>query len=126
MKTLLAPFCATALLFAGTSAGLAQSDASRSKEVQQNTTTATNNGTYKSSVDTVSGQVESYDTGRSLKVSVPGKIITSKSFSLNSKDYTYHVAENLKPGDWVTVTQKTDDHGHKTLSVVRSGETAHK
>ena len=125
MKTLLASFCATALLLAGTSAGFAQADASRSKEVKQDTTTTTNNGTYKSSVDTVNGRIESYDAGKSLKVSVPGKFITSKSFSLNSKDYTYHVVENLKPGDWVTVTQKTDDQGHKTLSVVRSGESAH-
>jgi hypothetical protein len=126
MKKRLAPFYATALLLAGTSVGLAQSDASRSKEVQQNTTTTTNNGTYKSSVDTVNGKVESYDAGKSLKVSVPGKIITSKSYSLNSKDYTYHVAENLKPGDWVSVTQKTDEKGHKVLSVTRSGESARK
>jgi|ERR1051325_1828880 hypothetical protein len=123
MKKFMTPFCATALLLMGTMAGSAQdrsSDAKQSKEVQQDTKTMTNNGTTKSSVDTVNGKVESYDAGKSLKVSVPGKIITSKSFSLDSKDYTYNVASDLKPGDWVTVSEKTDNRGHKTLTVKHS------
>jgi hypothetical protein len=122
MKKFITSFCATAIICAGASVASAQSDAKQSKEVQQNTTTTTGNGTYKTSSDTVTGRVESYDAGKSLKVSVPGKIITSKSFSLNSKDYTYNVANNIRPGDWVTVSEKTDDNGHKTLNVARSSE----
>ena len=120
MKKFFPSFCATALLFVGTLPGLAQKASDQSTETKQDTTTTTQNGTVKGSTDTVNGKVESYDAGKSLKVSVPGKLITSKSFSLDSKDYTYHVASNLKPGDWVTVTDKTDNKGHKTLTVKHS------
>src|SRR5690348_2967789 len=106
MKNLLVPFCTTALLLAAALATTAQDKstaAKESKEVQQSTTTSTAKGTAKTSSDTVYGKVESYDAGKSIKVTVPGKVLQTKSFDLNSKDWTYHVTSNLKPGDWVRV-----------------------
>jgi len=120
MKKFIPSCCATALLFVGTLPDFAQKASDQSTETKQNTTTMTANGTVKGTTDTINGKVESYDAGKSLKVSVPGKIITSKSFSLDSKDYTYNVVPNLKLGDWVTVTEKTDTKGHKSLTVKHS------
>lgn len=120
MKKFIPSLCATAVLFIGTLPVSAQKASDQSTETKQDTSTMTANGTVKGTTDTVNGKVESYDAGKSLKVSVPGKIITSKSFSLNSKDYTYNVAPNLKVGDWVTVTEKTDNKGHKSLTVRHS------
>ena|SRR5579871_654164 len=120
MKKLFPTFCASALIFVGTLPGLAQKASDQSSETKRDTTTMTANGTVKGTTDIVNGKVESYDAGKSLKVSVPGKIITSKSFSLDSKDYNYNVVSGLKPGDWVTVTDKTDNKGHKTLTVKHS------
>jgi len=68
----------------------------------------------------VRGKVESYEIGKSLKVTVPGKIVSTKSFDLGEKGETYHVARDLKPGQWVTVREKTDNSGHKTLTVQHS------
>jgi hypothetical protein len=120
MKKFFFPLFATALLLAGTLPASAQKASDQSTETKRDTTTTTANGTVKGTVETVSGKIESYDAGKSLKVSVPGKIITSKSFSLDSKDYTYSVAPNLKPGEWVTVTDKTDSKGRKSLTVKHS------
>jgi hypothetical protein len=119
--------CAAALAMAGIVGAAAQdrsTPAKQSTEVQQNTKTQTADRTEKTSSDTVYGKVDSYEAGKSLKVSVPGKIITTKSFDLDSKDWTYHVTSNLKPGDWVMVSEKTDPNGHKTLTVQHS--TKHK
>ena len=115
--------CSAGLILAGPFAGAAQdkSTASKeSKEVQQDTKTMTGNRTAKSSADTVYGKVESYEPGKSLKVTVPGKIVSTKSFDLDSKDWTYHVAPDLKVGQWVKVNERTDNNGHKSLTVQHS------
>jgi hypothetical protein len=120
MRKLIGPFCAGALIFAGTYVAAAQdkSTASKeSKEVQQDTKTMTGNRTTKTSSDTVTGKVETYEPGKTLTVTVPGKVVSTKSFSLDTKDWTYHVASNLKPGEWVKVSEKTDNNGHKTLTI---------
>lgn len=125
MRRLMVPFCAVALILAGTSAGSANDKsaaAKETKEVQQDTKTITNNGTTKTSTDTIYGKVESYDPGKSIKVTIPGKIVSTKSFDLNTKDWTYHVARNLKAGQFVEVIEKTDNAGHKTLSVQPSSK----
>jgi hypothetical protein len=96
--------------------------ATESTEVQQNTKTATNSGTDKTSRDTVYGQVESFEAGKSLKVTVPGKVVNTKSFSLDSNDWTYKVPNNLKVGDWVKVREMTASNGHKTLTVQHSAK----
>jgi hypothetical protein len=124
MKKLIMPCCAAALVLFGTYTGLAQDKSTASKqsqEVQQQAkTTNGNNDTTKVSTDTVRGKVEEYQPGKTLKVTVPGKLITTKSFDLNSKDWTYHVPGNIRPGQWVTVSEKTDNQGHKILTVHHS------
>ena len=120
MKTILTTVCALTFFFGGTSFAVAQDKgaASRqSKEVEQDTKTTTANGTAKTSTDTVYGKVESFEPGKSIKVTVPGKIVSTKSFDLDGKDVTVNVAPNIKPGEWVSVTEKTDNNGHKTVAV---------
>jgi biotin carboxyl carrier protein len=99
------------------------SAAKQSKEVQQDTKTMTANRTAKTSTDTVYGKVESYEAGKSIKVTVPGTLVSTKSFDLDNKDTTVNVASNVKAGDWVSVVEKTDSNGHKTVTVKPS---AHK
>jgi hypothetical protein len=95
----------------------------QSKEVQQETKTTTTNKTAKTSTDAVAGKVESYEAGKSIKVTVPGKIVSTKSFDLDSKDATVNISPNIKVGEWVSVVEKTDANGHKTVTVKPS---AHK
>jgi hypothetical protein len=122
MKTILT--CAIAFVFA--TASFAAQDkgtaAKQSKEVQQDTKTMTANKTVKTSTDTVYGKVETYEPGKSIKVTVPGKIVSTKSFDLDDKNATVNVASNVKNGDWVSVVEKTDNNGHKTVTVNPSSE----
>jgi hypothetical protein len=94
----------------------------QSKEVQQETKTTTANKTAKTSTDTVYGKVETYEPGKSIKVTVPGKIITTKSFDLDDKNTTVTVAPTVKTGGWVSVVEKTDSNGHKTVTVKPSSQ----
>lgn len=89
----------------------------QSKEIQQQTKTTTANKTAKTASDTVVGKVESFEPGKSIKVTVPGTIVSTKSFDLDSKDATVNVAPNVKVGEWVSVAEKTDANGHKTVTV---------
>src|SRR5437667_11354705 len=118
MKTILTGVCALALSFAGSSFAQDKSTAAKSsKETQQSTKTMTSSKTTKTEVEVVSGKVDSYEPGKSISVTVPGKIVKTKSFDLDSKNETVHMASNLKKGDWVTVREKTANNGHKTLTV---------
>ena len=85
--------------------------------MQQETKTTTANKTAKVAADTVYGKVESYEPGKSIKVTVPGKIVSTKSFDLDNKDATVNVASDVKTGEWVSVMEKTDNNGHKTVTV---------
>ena len=116
--------CAIASVFALASyAAQDKATASKqSKEVQQETKTTTANKTAKMSTDTVVGKVESYEAGKSIKVTVPGKIMSTKSFDLDSKDATVNVASDVKTGGWVSVVEKADHNGHKTITVKPSSE----
>ena len=135
MKRILTTTCMAALLGAGIAgaqdrnaanpnANYPRDSSHASKEVTQDTKTITNSGTTTNSTDTVYGRIESYDPNKSIKVSAPGKVITSKSFDLNAKNETVNVAPGLKVGDWVSVNQRTDNNGHKTITVERSSERA--
>lgn len=117
MRTLLATGCAAGLLLAG---NLAVAQSSNSEQVNRDKTTQTQNETTKTKSDTVYGKVESYQPGKSLKVSVPGKIVKSKSFDLDDKNETVNIASNVKVGDWVRVQQRTDNNGHKRITVKES------
>jgi len=123
MKRLLTTAYVISLIVVGTS--LAQDKgtaATQSKEVQQETKATTGNKTAKTATDTVYGSIESYEPGKSIKVTVPGKLITTKSFDLDAKDTTVNAAPNLKIGEWVSVVAKTDSNGHKTITVKPSSE----
>ncbi len=124
MKNLIISACAAGLLFGGMLTAADKAASNASKEVNQDTKTTTNAGTNKVSTDTVYGKIESYDQNKSMSVSVPGKVSTTKSFDLSTKDETYNVASGLKVGDWVRVREMTDNNGHKTLTVDRSSEKA--
>lgn len=116
MKTM--SVCVISLVLAGASFAQDKSTAAKqSKEVQQETKTTTVNKTAKTSTDTVYGKVESYEPGKSIKVTVPGKIISTKSFDLDDKNTTVNVAPTVKTGGWVSVVEKTDSKGHKTVTV---------
>ena len=78
--------------------------------------------TAKTSTDTVYGKVESYEPGKSIKVTVPGKIVSTKSFDLDNKDAAVNIAPSVKVGGWVSVVEKTDNNGHKTITVKPSTE----
>jgi len=121
MKTM--SVCVISLVLA--SASFAQDKgtaAGQSKEVQQETKTTTANKTAKTSTDTIYGKVESYEPGKSIKVTVPGKIISTKSFDLDDKNTTVNVAPTVKTGGWVSVVEKTDSNGHKTVTVKPSSQ----
>jgi len=92
----------------------------QSREVQQETKTSTPQGTTTIRAFKVSGKIESFDPGKSIKVSVPGKTVSTKSWSLDNKNWTYNVPKNLKAGDWVRVNEKTDSKGHKTVTIQHS------
>ena len=100
----------------------AGSCATRTAEAETKTTTA--NKTAKTSTDTVYGKVDAYEPGKSIKVTVPGKIISTKSFDLDNKDATVNVAPHLKTGEWVSVVEKTDASGHRTVTVKPSAHKA--
>jgi hypothetical protein len=76
----------------------------------------------KTSTDTVYGKIESYEPGKSIKVTIPGKLVQTKSFDLDDKNTTVDAASNLKVGEWVSVAEKTDNNGHKTITVKPSSE----
>jgi hypothetical protein len=123
-KTMISSACTTALICAGTL--VAAQDRSmpsrQSQEVQQETKTTTPTGTTKMKTEMIHGKVESYEPGKSMKVTVPGKAMSTKSFSLNDKGWSYNVPSDLKPGQWVTVSEKTDNNGHKMLTVQHSSQ----
>src|SRR5690349_17623439 len=121
MKTM--SVCVISLVLASASSAQDKGTApGQSKEVQQETKTTTGNKTAKISTDTVYDKVESYDPGKSIKVTVPGKIITTKSFDLDDKNTTVNVAPTVKTGGWVSVVEKTNSNGHKTVTVKPSSQ----
>jgi hypothetical protein len=124
MKPVLACAITSALAVASFAAQDKPTAAKQSKEVHHETTTTTANKTAKTSSDTVYGKVESYEPGKSIKVTVPGKIISTKSFELDAKDTTANVAPSVKMGGWVSVVEKTDSNGHKTVTVKPSTHKA--
>ena len=123
MKSILTAVCAISFIFASTSFSQDKSTAAKqSKEVQQDTKTTTAKRTVKTSTDAVYGKVESYEPGKSIKVTIPGKIVSTKSFDLDDKDTTVNVAPDLKKGEWVSVMERTANNGHKNITIKHSSE----
>jgi hypothetical protein len=124
MKPILTCAFVSTLAFASFAAQDKAAASKQSKEVQQQTKTMTADKPAKTASDTVVGKIESYEAGKSIKVTVPGKIVSTKSFDLDGKDATVNVAPNLKIGEWVSVVEKTDNNGHKTVTVKPSPHKA--
>ena len=120
MKHFLGYVFAAALVFGSTA--FAQNPKGSSETVQD-TKTKTDSGTNKMSTDTVIGKVEAYEPGKSIKVSTPGSTEGSKTFDLSGSDLTAHVASSVKVGEWVAIKEKTDNNGHKTITVSKSKHT---
>jgi hypothetical protein len=125
MKLFLTGFCAFALL---TGPMLTAQDkgtaAKSSSETQQTTKTITGSKTVKTTSDVVAGRVEKFQARKSMSVTIPGTVSSTKSFALNTKNETYNLPPSLKVGDWVTVRETTDNNGHKTMTVTRSKHVA--
>jgi hypothetical protein len=128
LKKLALPVCATTFLLF-TSANLPAQNTQSNKNAAKNSTeqkeqtkTTTDSGTSKTNSDTVYGKVESYDPGKSMKVTVPGAVMNSRTFDLSGNDITANVPSSIKVGDWVRVREKTDAKGHKTVTVSPSSE----
>lgn len=120
MKTLLTIACTSGLLLIPAVSQTPRQDSRQSTQVSKEQTTETNNGTTKTKGDVYYGKVENYESGKTLKVSVPGKLENTKSFDLDERDQTVDIASNVKVGDWVRVEQKKDNNGHMTLTVKES------
>ena len=120
MKTLLTIACTSGLLLLPAVAQTARQDSRQSTQVNKQQTTETNNGTTKTNTNVYYGKVESYEPGKTLKVSVPGNTENTKSFDLDEHDQTVDISSNVKVGDWVRVEQKKDNNGHTTLRVKES------
>jgi len=126
MKSILTCAIASAFAVASFAAQDKATASKQSKEVQQETKTTTANKTAKVSTETVRGKVESYEPGKSIRVTVPGKTASTKSFDVDSKDTTVNVASDVKTGEWVSVVEKTDSNGHKSVTVKLSPHKAAK
>ncbi len=97
---------------------------SGSTEKVQDTKTTTDSGTKKLSTDTLMGKVEEYQARKWIKVSTPGKTEGSRTVDLSGNNLTANVPSDIKVGDWVSVSEKTDNNGHKTVTVERSKHAA--
>src|SRR4051794_32635550 len=96
MKPILTCVIASAFALASFAAQDKPADAKQDKVVKQETKTTTVHETAKTSNGAVVGKVEAYEPGKSIKVTVPGKIASTKSFDLDNKEATVNVAPNVK------------------------------
>ena len=127
MKKLLGILCTAALFGAISIAAPADDKKPNPKgsyESKTTNTTTTDSGTTKTTADTMYGKVEEYTPGKSIKISTPGKTEGTKTYDLTDKDVAYHVAANVKNGEWVSITEKTDNHGKKVMTISRSKHAA--
>jgi hypothetical protein len=115
--TILVSALSTALLAAGAYAQDKRDPSQTSIEKSQQTTTTTSTGTFKGKTETVIGEVKSFQPGKSIEVSVPGKIIKNRTFDLDASDTVAKVDSAVAVGSRVKVTMKTDNNGHKTVNV---------
>ena len=117
-KILLSALSAALLATGAYAADDNKRDPSQTSIEQSNqTTTTTSSGTVKAKTETVIGEVKSYEPGKSLEVSVPGKIIKNRTFDLDAKDTVAKVNPAVAVGSRVKVMLKTDNNGHKSLDV---------
>jgi hypothetical protein len=63
---------------------------------------------------TVTGKVTSFDAGKSIEISSKGDRL---KYDLTSTDTVYSVSPDVASGMTVKITEKTDDSGHKTVTI---------
>ncbi len=88
-----------------------------SHEQVQDTKTTTDNGTFKTSADRMFGKVEKYQPGQSITITTPGHPEGTRTIDLTNKNETPKIASSVKVGEWVSVVEKTDRNGRKTITV---------
>jgi hypothetical protein len=71
----------------------------------------------------MTGNVKSYDPGKSIEVDVKGKAHT---FDLTQTDATYTVSPDVKVGSEVRVTERTDSSGRRTVMIEPSNSRTSK
>jgi hypothetical protein len=88
-----------------------------SKETVEQTKVTTDEGTTKTSTDTLLGKVEGYEPGKWIRVSTPGRVEGSRNIDLQGKDVTARVNSDVKTGTWVRVVERTDASARKIITV---------
>jgi hypothetical protein len=91
-------------------------------ETKQETTKSNPAGTKKSSADVIIGKVTDYTEGKSITVEKPKGLKKTRTFDLTGKDVTANVAPGISVGSTVKVVEKTDNDGHKVVTVQPYGK----
>ena len=88
---------------------------SSSMEKTQSTEKTTDAGTTKTKSHSATGTVKEYNEGKSIVVTTAkGK---DRTFDLSGNNVSANVAPGIAVGNEVKVVEKTDNDGHKTVSV---------
>ena len=93
-------------------------------ETQQDTTKSTPGGTKKMSTVSVIGKVTDFTEGKSITVEKPKGLKKTRTFDLSGNNLTAEVAPGIAVGNTVKVVEKTDNKGHKTVTVQPYGKGA--
>ena len=115
----------SAALIVGSTAFMNADDAKKKSlptEQKEDTTKSTPSGTTKHSIDTVVGKVTDYSEGKSITVETPKGIKKTRSFDLSGNDLTANVAPGIAVGSTVKVVERTNNQGHKTVTVTAWGK----
>jgi hypothetical protein len=120
MRLCIAVLSAVFLLAGGT---FAQKPAP-AMEKKQTTEKTTDAGTTKTKSHSAVGKVKEYNEGKSIVVTTAkGK---DRTFDLSGNNLTADVATGIAVGSEVQVVEKTEDSGHKTVTVVPAKGRSHK
>lgn len=112
MKLCIAVLSSAFLLAAG---AFAQKKAGPAMEKTQTTEKTTDAGTTKTKSHSAIGKVKEYNEGKSIVVTTAkGK---DRTFDLGGNNLTANVATGVAVGSEVKVVEKTDNSGHKTVTV---------
>jgi hypothetical protein len=102
----------------------AQKKSTPAMEKTQTTEKTTDAGTTKTKSHSAVGKVKEYNEGKSIVVTTAkGK---DRTFDLSGDSLTANVATGIAVGSDVQVVEKTDESGHKTVTVVPAKARSHK
>ena len=72
----------------------------------------------------VIGKVTDFTEGKSITVEKPKGLKKTRTFDLSGNNLTADVAAGVAVGNTVKVVEKTDNNGHKTITVQPYGKGA--